>query len=89
MTSRFTKDPDAVLDYVFDWSQWLATGETISSHTVTVTGVVKDSSTNSTTAVTAWISGGSIAAAASVTCQITTSDGRTDDRTISLRIAER
>ncbi len=39
------KDPDAVLDYVYDWRQktnrstgtdWLASGETISSATVVV-----------------------------------------------------
>jgi hypothetical protein len=30
-----TKDPDAVLDYVFDWSSWLAEGETITAAEVT------------------------------------------------------
>jgi len=29
--SIFSKDPDAVLDYSFDWSAWLGGSETISS----------------------------------------------------------
>ena len=27
--NQYLKDPSAVLDYVFDWTEWLATGETI------------------------------------------------------------
>ena len=27
----FRKDPDAILDYGFDWSEWLASGEIIAS----------------------------------------------------------
>ena len=34
MPRNFTKDPDAVLDYEFDWSAWLGT-DTIATHTVT------------------------------------------------------
>jgi hypothetical protein len=30
-----TKDPDAVLDYVWDWGLWLDPGDTIVDHTVT------------------------------------------------------
>lgn len=85
----FRKDPNAVLDFEFDWSQWLAVGETISSHTVTVVGVVKDSSANSTTAVIAWISGGTAGVAGTVACRITTSLARTDERTITIRVQER
>lgn len=85
----FLKDPDAVLDYEFDWSEWLASGETISSTTVTVTGVTLDSSPNDSTSVVAWVSGGTDGAVATVACRITTSAGRTDERTITLRITER
>ena len=31
-----TKDPDAVLDYTFDWSAWLADGETILTHAAVI-----------------------------------------------------
>ena len=85
----FAKDPEAVLDYEFDWSEWLAVGETISSRTVTVTGVTLDSSTASTTAVVAWVSAGTVGTTATIECKIVTSESRTDERTITLRIAER
>ena len=54
------KDPSAVLDYVFDWTEWLATGETIADYTITAdTGITVDSSTKTTGKVTiVWLSGG-------------------------------
>jgi hypothetical protein len=88
---RYLKDPDAVLDFDFDWSaKWLATGETISTFTVSRTGdVVIDSSAQSGGVVTVWLSGGTAGTTATVTCRITTNQGRTDDRTITVRIAQR
>ena len=87
--NTFTKDPDAVLDYQFDWSSWLATDETIASTDVTVTGVTLDSSPNDDTSVVAWVSGGTAGTTATVSCEITTSANRTDERTISLHVVER
>lgn len=81
----FIKDPDAVLDYQFDWSTWLDS-DTISSYTVTVSGVTLDSDSNTTTAVTAWVSGGTQGSTATIQCRIVTAGGRTDDRTINLVI---
>lgn len=90
------KDPSAVLDYKFDWKaftngsstdpedDWLESGETISSHSVTVaSGITLDSSSlaNSNTVVVAWLSGGTAGTAYEVTCRITTNQGRTDERT--------
>lgn len=86
---RYTKDPDAVLDYQFDWSQWLASGETITSKTVTVAGVTLDSSPNDDTAVTCWLSGGTAGTTATCSCRITTSAGRTVERSIDVLIRER
>lgn len=86
----FVKDPDAVLDYKFNWSDWLATGETISSATVTVqSGLSKDSQTNSTTDVTVWLSGGANGQVYTVQCRITTNQLRTDDRTFLIRVSDR
>lgn len=88
-----TKDPDAVLDYSFDWSDWLQAGELIASHVVTVDGVTKNSDTRSGAVVTAWISGGEATGGspASVTCSVTTDSvpARTEHRTVYLRIRER
>ena len=92
MASSFIKDPDAVLDYKWDWSDWLASGETISSFTIAaVTGVTLDSSskTDTDTSVTGWYSSGTNLIDYDVTCRIVTSDSRTDDRTITLQVRDR
>lgn len=84
------KDPQATLDWAFDWTSWLSESETISSATVTVdAGLTKDSQTNTTTKVTAWISGGSLGTTYKVACRVTTNQGRTDERTIGIRVTER
>lgn len=87
--NTFTKDPDAVLDYVWDWTSWLESGDTISSYTVTVASgdVVLDSDSNTSSAVTAWFSGGTTFSSA--TCQIVTAEGRTDERTIYFDVEDR
>jgi hypothetical protein len=92
MPSHFTKDPSAVLDYKFDWSSWLATSETISSHTVTAgTGLTVASSalTDVNTSVTAWLSGGTAETEYTVTCRVVTSQSRTDERSITIRVQDR
>lgn len=101
MPSQFEKDPAAVLDYKFDWksltngsglSDWLATGETISTKTVTAdTGITKvsDSLTDTNTSVTVWLSGGTAGQSYKVVCQIVTSDGRTDERTMVIKVRSR
>lgn len=101
MATRFQKDPDAVLDYLFDFaastngngaSDWLDSGETISSRTVTAdTGITVDSSviTNSSTSVRVWLSSGTAGTSYDVACKIVTSGGRTDERTITIDVMER
>ena len=84
------KDPSAVLDYVFDWSDWLAAAETITDHTITPdTGITVDSSTEDDGKVTVWLSGGTAGINYKVACLITTSAGRTDERTIWIKVVER
>ena len=84
------KDPSAVLDYVFDWTGWLATGETITDHTITAdTGITVDSSTKDAGKVTVWLSGGTAGINYKVASKITTSAGRTDERAIWVKVVER
>ena len=84
------KDPSAVLDYVFDWTEWLATGETITDHTITAdTGITVDSSAESDGKVTVWLSGGTAGINYKVACLVETSDGRTDERTLWIRVVDR
>lgn len=92
MTTQWEKDPSAVLDYKFDWSDWLGTGETISSKTITAeTGITVDSSsiTDSSTSVTVWLSGGTAVTVYKIACLITTSASRTDERTIEIYVNNR
>lgn len=91
----YLKDPSAVLDYAFDWNNdsvgpWLQAGETISSHTISVdSGITKDSDSESNGIVTVWLSGGTAKELYVVSCEITTSTGRTDERSIEILMQER
>lgn len=92
MSNKFVKDPAAVLDYKFDWSDWLESGETISTRTVTAeSGITVDSSsiTDTNTSVTVWLSGGTAGVNYDVTCRIVTSASRTDERTIEIICRDR
>lgn len=89
MTLSTLMDGDAVLDWKFDWTTWLSTDETITSHEVTVDGITLDSTDADTTSVTAWLSGGVANTRAQATCHIVTNMGREDDRTIYIQIVER
>ncbi len=92
MSDSYVKDPGALLDYSWDWSEWLAeVDDTISSATVAVpaglTAVgspVVDEGT-----VTQRVSGGEVDAAYTLVCQITTAGGLIDERSIYLTISNR
>lgn len=86
--ASFSKDPEAVLDYTIDWSDWLGT-DTISAVSWTVeAGITKDSEGNTTTSATIWLSGGTAGTSYEVTCHITTAGGREDDRTLRIDVEE-
>lgn len=89
MPQSHSKDPDAVLDYMVDWTNWLA-GDTIATSTWSAdTGITIDSNTNTTTVATVWLSGGVAGEQYQVTNHIITAMGREDDRTIRIRLSER
>lgn len=88
--AAFLKDPNSVLDFLSDWTGWLAEGETIAALSVIVpTGITKDSDTHDDTSATVWLSGGSAGNTYAVTFRITTNQARTDDRTIKIYVTER
>lgn len=90
MASTFIKDSASTLDYRFDWAAWMETGDTISAAAVTVpAGLTETAETFDDTSVTVWVSGGTTGTDYQVTCQITTTAGRVDERTITLRVRER
>jgi hypothetical protein len=85
------KDPNAVLDYQWDLSAWLARdGNSVASYTLNAVGVTVDSHGESAGVITAWVSGGQVGSPASVTCRVTTSSTppRVDDRTLWFNIME-
>ena len=90
LTNQYTKDPSAILDWAYDWTDWLAAAETITDHTITAdTGITVDSSTEDAGKVTVWLSGGTAGINYKVACKITTSAGRTDERTIWIKVSNR
>ncbi|WP_069769818.1 hypothetical protein [Streptomyces sp. LUP30] len=92
MSSSFIKDPSALLNYSWDWSAWLAeVADTISSATVTVpVGLTAVGSPVVDGAfVTQRVSGGVVDSVYALVCQITTSTGLVDERSITLTINNR
>ncbi len=90
MPELFLKDPQAKLDFGFNWSKWLATGETILNHAITVDeGITVDSSTEADGMVTVWLSGGTSGQFYRCACKITTNAGRTDERTMMIQVDDR
>jgi len=89
MGKQFLKDPDAVLDYQVDWSDWLDS-DTISTSTWTVpSGLAEDSASNTTTTATVWLSGGTAGTSYTVVNHIVTAEGREDDRSIIIKCQDR
>ena len=86
----FLKDPEAVLDYAWDWTAWLVAAETISTATITVpTGITKNSQSIAAGVVTAWMAGGAAGTRYGLICRIVTNQGRTDDRTLYIDVKQR
>lgn len=88
------KDPGASLDYVMDWTDWLAVvSDTIASASATGTGVVVDSCTvmPGGKSVLLWVSGGAANTTGSVALQITTASAppRIDERTLVFKLKQR
>lgn len=88
--TKFNKDPDATLDYGIDWSDWLDSGDTISSVTwVVPTGITKTAQSHTDTISMIWLSGGTLGQSYDIVCRITTTGGRIDDRTFTIRIKQK
>lgn len=86
MTS-YAKDPNAVLDYGWDWSTWLAVGESITASTWVVDPdepdgglVIDDDSQFEEDATTVWVSAGTAGVNYRLTNHITTDGGRENDQ---------
>lgn len=89
----YEKDPDAVLDWSWDWKSdgWLLPGDAISSYAVVCLsgGIVVESVTEADGVVQAFLSGGMADTTAIVQCEVVTTGGRRDHRTIRIEIHQR
>lgn len=88
---KFIKDPNARLDYVIDWSAWLApNGDSIASASAPSppSGITVTNTTWTSTSTTTWIEGGTAGNSYDVTVRIVTVGGRTDDRTITIVVKD-
>lgn len=90
----YAKDPDSTVDYSFDWAAWLTSGEAITAASWTVAPLDSGapnlgSQISAGTVQGIYVSGGVVGNRYRLTCHIETDAGRTDDRSLSLRIMER
>lgn len=88
---KLKKDPAATLDYMFDWSGWLAdVSDTIETFELTAdVGLTLGAQAESGGVITYWLSGGISGQMQDVTCEIETEGGRSDRRTMSFLITDR
>jgi hypothetical protein len=90
--ATYTKADIGILDYSLNWTGWLNPGDAINTLTmVTDPGITVLSSyiTNSGTVTTAVLSGGTNGTHYIVSFEITTVQGLTDERSISIFIRPR
>ncbi len=90
----FLKDPAALVDYEIEWGDWLADGETLTDSSwmvepVEAGGLAITMQAGIGTARRASVSGGVRGHLYRLTNRITTSAGRTDERSLAIRITER
>ncbi len=95
MAYEVKKDPNADLDYGFDWSAWLGAADTITESTWTApaeSGLVTHSPSISDDGkiTQVWLKAGIVSAVVfSVTNHIQTSGGRQDDRSLRVTVLDR
>jgi len=84
------KDPYAVLDYSLDWTNWMPSGDTITSIAVSAdAGITIDSTTNTDYIATANISGGTAGNIYNIEFKIVTTNGLRDSRNFRIKVLER
>lgn len=97
-TNYFTKDPDSRLDWAINWAgdpdsdepgPWLVGDDTIAtSQWLVPSGLNKVAEDMTTTVTTVWLTGGDLGKKYDVVNRITTTQGRTEDRTLHFTIED-
>lgn len=90
---EFVKDPASVLDFFFDWSDWLGSWDNITGSTWAVVGsdalLVAGSATYAGSLTVAWLSAGTEGVSYDLSNTITTAQGRTEKRTARIIVVSR
>ena len=94
--SLIDKDPESILSYELDWSQWLPSGDEVDSSSWSIETITGDTdnltttgNTNTTTTTTVTLSQGTIGNLYKVYNTITTVNGLTVRRYFRVKIVER
>ena len=87
--SNYTKDPQATLNYGWDWSAWLGTDTIASAVVTTPVGLTAAGQVNTATKVTVVLSGGTVGQSYTVACRITTVAGYIDERSLLIRVRDK
>lgn len=85
----FLKPAASILDYYFDWSDWLGPLDAILTSAWAATTIVVASQTWAASLVTVWISGGATGTSYDITNTITTTGGRTESRSFRIVVVDR
>lgn len=93
---KYIKQPAEVKDYDIDFSEWLPTGDTISTYegeVVCLTDeddeeLVIDSQSATSTTLKTWLSGGTDGQTYKVTVTVTTAGGRVDQSEFKVKVKD-
>lgn len=91
------KDPEAQLAYTFDWTEWLPTGDTVSTVNYSLQVRANDPAplirvsqgVQTGTLTYVELSGGQVGKIYTVTAEINTADGLTDRRNFRVKVENR
>lgn len=84
----FYQDPQALLDYTFDWTAWLNADTISTSAWATSSDLTIDHTTSTPTSATVWLKNGTAGITYKVRNTITTVNGRTEQRTFDLLVRD-
>jgi hypothetical protein len=92
-----SKDPEAQLTYTLDWSEWLPTGDTVSTVVWTIGARANDpapleqesAGVQDSTKTYIELSGGQVNKVYTVTAKVTTADGLIDRRNFRVKVVNR
>ena len=92
--SFYLKDPQSRIDYSIDWGSGYLDGQSLAASQWAVTpqepdGIAVDEATFDLTRTAATVEGGVVGHVYSVSNRVTFSDGRSDERSITLRVERR